>query len=370
MTYGMTTASVHSYVVGLLQELKIDESTLTKFQTGGPDGDLGSNEILVSKDKTVGIVDGSGVLYDPTGLNREELVRLATRRVTVKEYSKSLLTKDGFLVLVDEVNVTLPDGARFANGAQLRDTFHLTKYATADLFVPCGGRPNAVNGENVKHFFGADGKPKFKYIVEGANLFFHASAREVLENAGVHVFKDASTNKGGVTSSSLEVLAALSLPPAEHGSLMCYDPKESSEPPEFYQTYVQEVVAIIMENAKQEFQAIWATNQNTGVHKAEATRLLSIKINQITDSVQDAMTTMPADEKDVLVSYVLTKALPPLIVKHLGIDGLLARVPPNYIAAIVGAWVGSRFVYKNGIEGSEVAFYLFMRSLMDGVEKA
>ena len=30
-----------------------DESKITKFQTGGPDGDLGSNEILVSKDNTV-----------------------------------------------------------------------------------------------------------------------------------------------------------------------------------------------------------------------------------------------------------------------------------------------------------------------------
>jgi len=39
-------------------------------QTGGPDGDLGSNEILVSADKTIGIVDGGGVLYDPDGLSR------------------------------------------------------------------------------------------------------------------------------------------------------------------------------------------------------------------------------------------------------------------------------------------------------------
>ncbi len=36
-------------------------------------------------------------------------------------------------------------------------------------------------------------------------------AREVIEKAGVVMFKDASANKGGVTSSSLEVLAALVL---------------------------------------------------------------------------------------------------------------------------------------------------------------
>jgi hypothetical protein len=38
-------------------------SQVTKFQTGGPDGDLGSNEILVSKDRTIAIVDGSGVVW-------------------------------------------------------------------------------------------------------------------------------------------------------------------------------------------------------------------------------------------------------------------------------------------------------------------
>jgi glutamate dehydrogenase len=33
----------------------------------------------------------------------------------------------------------------------------------------------------------------------------------VLEDAGILLFKDASTNKGGVTSSSLEVLAGLAM---------------------------------------------------------------------------------------------------------------------------------------------------------------
>jgi len=54
--------------------------TLTLTLIGGPDGDLGSNEILISKDKTVGIVDGSGVIYDPEGLDRTEITRLATSR--------------------------------------------------------------------------------------------------------------------------------------------------------------------------------------------------------------------------------------------------------------------------------------------------
>ena len=33
--YGMTTTSVHAYVVELLAKLGIDEASVTKFQTGG-----------------------------------------------------------------------------------------------------------------------------------------------------------------------------------------------------------------------------------------------------------------------------------------------------------------------------------------------
>ena len=57
----MTTQGVHRYVLGILRELGIAEETITKVQTGGPDGDLGSNEILVSADRTIAVVDGGGV---------------------------------------------------------------------------------------------------------------------------------------------------------------------------------------------------------------------------------------------------------------------------------------------------------------------
>ena len=37
---------------------------MTKFLTGGPDGDLGSNEVLMGVGKIVSIVDGSGNIFD------------------------------------------------------------------------------------------------------------------------------------------------------------------------------------------------------------------------------------------------------------------------------------------------------------------
>lgn len=92
------------------------------MQTGGPDGDLGSNEIKISKDKTIGIVDGSGVLYDPQGINREELLRLATKRQMVIEFDTSKLSPQGFRVLVDENNVKLP-GIFVSNYLSITFTF-------------------------------------------------------------------------------------------------------------------------------------------------------------------------------------------------------------------------------------------------------
>merc|ERR1719183_3238717 len=181
--YGMTTASVHTYVQCLLEELGLDETEITKVQTGGPDGDLGSNEILVSRDRTVGIVDGSGVGYDPNGLDREELTRLAKARLPIAQFRRSCLSPNGFIVGVDENSVVLPDGAQVRSGVAFRDSFHLSSYWAADLFVPCGGRPSAVHRGNVDNLFFADGQPKFKYIVEGANLFFTPDARRVLESA-------------------------------------------------------------------------------------------------------------------------------------------------------------------------------------------
>jgi len=368
-TYGMTTASVHMYVTELLARLGEDETKITKFQTGGPDGDLGSNEILISKDKTIGIVDGSGILYDPEGLSRVELERLAKLRLPINNFRRGELSSGGFMVTVDEVNVRLPDGSTWATGAQLRDCFHLTKYAQADLFVPCGGRPNSVTTTNVRSLFLESGQPKFRFIVEGANLFLSDGAREVLEKAGVHVFKDASTNKGGVCSSSLEVLAALALPDADHQELMTFNPTESVEPPLFYSTYVQEILDVIRENAKAEFKAIWDINQKHGTPKVQCTKTLSVKINQMCDSIQEHFRSgMSADEKAKLIRAVLSKGVPPVLLARLGAEGVLQRVPENYVGALVGAWVASHFVYQYGMDVSEVSFFFFLRSLLSEVQ--
>lgn len=52
----MTTRGVREFVMGLQHKLGMDAKaaagTLTKLQTGGPDGDLGSNEILLANERS------------------------------------------------------------------------------------------------------------------------------------------------------------------------------------------------------------------------------------------------------------------------------------------------------------------------------
>jgi glutamate dehydrogenase len=206
---------VRQYIVGLYKAHGLREQDVKKMQTAGPDGDLGSNEILLSADKTVGMVDGSGVIYDPNGLDREELIRLAKIRSPLSGFDESKLSSQGYKVLLEEKDRKLPStlknviklckmlgdadrqylpgGEIIPDGTELRNKFHFR--VKADIFVPCGGRPAAIDIGNVANLIDADGKPAYKYIVEGANLFITQQARLFLERHGVELYKDSSTNK-------------------------------------------------------------------------------------------------------------------------------------------------------------------------------
>eukprot|EP01129_Flabellula_baltica_P016657 TRINITY_DN9000_c0_g1_i1.p1 TRINITY_DN9000_c0_g1~~TRINITY_DN9000_c0_g1_i1.p1 ORF type:complete len:1360 (+),score=378.94 TRINITY_DN9000_c0_g1_i1:114-4193(+) len=360
-SYGMTTRSVHQYVLGCLEKMGLKEEEITKLQTGGPDGDLGSNEITISKDKTVVIVDGSGVIYDPAGLNREELTRLATERVMIENFDESLLGPGGFRVLVTDENVTLPNGELVKNGLQFRNDFHLHPLSSADLFVPCGGRPSSVNLNNVQKFFNKDGTPRFKIIVEGANLFITQDARLILEKRGVVLYKDASANKGGVTSSSLEVLAALALSEEEHNKYMCV----KDEPPKFYKEYVEDIKNIIEENARKEFNAIWNEHQRLGTPRAILTDQLSDKINELNTVIAKS----DLYNRDDLRRQVLKQYLPPTLLKAVPFKVLEQRVPENYLQSIFSTTLAASFVYKYGLNSNEFSFFEFLQGLLDKTEE-
>jgi glutamate dehydrogenase (NAD) (EC 1.4.1.2) len=351
--YGMTTNSVHEYVLGTLEKLGLKEEKITKVMTGGPDGDLGSNEILISKDKILAIVDGSGVLYDPEGINRKELTRLAKARKMVENFNRTLISPRGFLVTIKDREVTLPDGEKVENGLEFRNTFHLHPKFKADIFVPCGGRPASININNWKTWLDEDGKPRFKAVIEGANLFLTQEARLRLEEKGVIIYKDASANKGGVTSSSLEVLASLAMTDKEWDELMCVKNGEESE---FRKRYVKEIIDIIRENARLEFEIIWKENARKGIPRAVLTDLISEKINQIKDAIRES----DLIKDKTLLKKVIEIGVPKSLVELVGINRILTRVPENYLRALFASRLAGRYVYSHGLESNEVDFYHFL----------
>lgn len=352
--YGMTTNSVHEYVLGILEKLGIAEESISKVQTGGPDGDLGSNEILISRDCTLCVIDGSGVVFDPEGLNRNELTRLAKKRVMVENFDRGKLSAKGFFVHINDKNIKLPDGAIVESGLTFRNSFHLNPMLKADLFVPCGGRPKSINIQNWKQLLDENGIPRYKYIVEGANLFITQPARLALEEKGVIIIKDASANKGGVTSSSLEVLASLALTDEEYDELLCV---VNGKVPEFRHRYVNDVIDMIRKNSRLEFETLWSEHHDTNKPFSIISDELSNKINQVTDSL------LKSDlwKDQTLLRAVVEKHCPASLVKHVGIDEILKRVPDNYIQAIFAAWLGSHFIYMYGLHADEIDFYTFLK---------
>jgi glutamate dehydrogenase len=354
--YGMTTNSVHESILGILKKLNLKEEEITKVQTGGPDGDLGSNEILISKDKTLCVIDGSGVLYDPAGLNRKELIRLAQKRAMVEQFDKTRLSEKGFFVHINDTNVKLPNGKQVESGVEFRNTFHLSPMMKADLFVPCGGRPKSINIQNYKLLLDENSAPRFKYIVEGANLFLTQAARLALEKLGVIIIKDASANKGGVTSSSLEVLGALVMTDEEYAKHLCVN---DGVVPEFRKKYVEQVLETIRQNARMEFEVLWSEHHKTGTPFSILTDMVSDKINKVTDAIHSS----DLWEDVTLRRHVVENHCPPVLVEMLGIETIFERVPENYLQAILSSWLASHFVYEFGLSADEVKFHQFLRKL-------
>lgn len=352
--YGMTTNSVHQYVLNILKKVGQKEKEITKVMTGGPDGDLGSNEILISKDKILAIIDSSGVLYDPQGIDRKELTRLAKERVPVEHFKKELISNKGFLVSIKDENVTLPGGEKVESGLEFRNAFHLDPRFSADLFVPCGGRPATININNWKNFIKEDGEPRFKYIVEGANLFLTQEARLRLEEKGVVIYKDASANKGGVTSSSLEVFVSLAMNDEEFSRHMCV---KNGNVPAFRKRYIQEIIQIIKENASLEFEIIWRENQKNKISRSILTDLISEKINAITDAIYESN----LSENKELFEKVIKGYCPKILIEEIGLEKIIQRVPDSYLRAVFASRLASRYIYTYGLDANEINFFNFLK---------
>lgn len=366
--YGMTTLSVRAFTEGVYSKLNINDwSKINKLQMGGGDGDLGSNEIKLSGNETyVGLVDGFGCIVDENGIDKNELLRLANNRFGNNKFDKSKLSSKGYAIMIDDKDIKLPNGKIIHSGIQFRNNFHLELQEIyppnfINLWTPCGGRPNSIDVTTVHTLIDEKtGKSIIPIIIEGANLFITQAAKYILEDAGAIIFKDASANKGGVTSSSMEVLAALSFDDEGFEKNMCMDSKTKILPT-FYKEYVKEVQSIIIKNAQNEFNMLWKLKDETKKSFADLSDELSIAINKLADELSSSKELWEDDIE--FRTIVLEDALPSLLLKEIGLENILKRVPEAYLKAIFATKLASEFVYTRGIDPNPAKFLEFVSSL-------
>jgi glutamate dehydrogenase len=327
--YGVTSEGVNVYLdVALRRTLGIDpkSDSFTIKMTGGPDGDVGGNEIKVlireygENAKIVGIADHSGCAEDPQGLNHAELLRLFGSGLCISHFDPTQLGPNGVHHSVDT-----------EEGVKARNTMH--NRLEADAFLPCGGRPNTIDMNNYQQFLKADGTPSSPLIVEGANLFVTAEARKALhDEAGVVIVKDSSANKGGVITSSYEICAAMLLSEEEF-----FEHKHA---------IVQEVLTKLRGLAKLEAELLFREADSYDGALPEVSQVISNSINAVTDALSASLDTLSEDQLEELLP--LFRAHLPKTLADLSFDHVRERVPDQYIKNAIASTLASQLVYKEG----------------------
>lgn len=359
--YGVTSLGVNVYMDLVLRYLGIDpqKDRFTVKISGGPDGDVAGNQIFnlyryyPKTAKLLSLVDVSGTIYDPEGLDLEILADLFHKALPISHYPPEKLHDGGFLLdrfsrreATPLIQQTLcwkkEKGAlreEWISGHEMnqlyRNNVHQTK---ADIFIPAGGRPRTLHEENIHEFLDSDGKPTSRAIVEGANLYLTQRARDVLEKLSVLIIKDSSANKCGVICSSFEVLCTLTL---EEAVFLKEKP-----------ILVAEILEILKKCARDEGTLLLQTHQKTG----QALTLLSNEVSRIINAYTDELLQYlePLDlnlsEHDPLMEIFLRHMPPSLRQKH-GKE-LLEKIPDTHKKAVIACQIASRLCYKRGLSWS------------------
>ena len=328
--YGVTSEGVTVFLEVALNAVGIDprKQPFTVKLTGGPDGDVAGNEIKIlqreygGNARIVGIADGSGSAEDPDGLDHGELLRLVQLSLPIADYERSKLGPRGVLAKVSD-----------PSGVKLRNTLH--NRVVADAFIPAGGRPKTIHGQNWQQFLLADGRPSSRVIIEGANLFLTPEARKKLGEAGVLVVKDSSANKCGVICSSFEISASMILSAEE---FLAVKPR-----------FVAEVLEKLRALARREAELLFREYaRSPGLDLPELSVRLSKVINRAADAIEGRLGRLTEDEQVLTRSLVLNHL--PKVLTDNAKDRIFTKLPPAYIRSIIGASLAAEIIYREGLD--------------------
>ncbi len=144
---------------------------------------------------------------------------------------------------------------------------------------------------------------------------------------------------GGVTSSSLEVLAGLALATQEYIDLMIF---KDGKPSDFYKSYVRDIQQKITENAAAEFHCIWKEHQR--LQGAKARTIISDELSSKLNDLQAELEASDLFDDEASRKGVIRRAVPQTLVEKVGLEELLKRLPEPYQRALFSSWVASHFV--------------------------
>ena len=335
-TYGVTSEGVNVYVDNVLRYLDLQNSTFRVKMTGGPDGDVAGNEMNIlyreygERCRLVAVADGLGAAYDPNGLSWPEILRLFHENKSIAEFDAQKLSSDpkAFVIL-----------ANTKENMKIRDNLYAT--VEAEIFIPGGGRPYTVKDSNWDKFLLPNGKPSSLAIIEGANIFFTKEARQKLVDAGAIVIKDSSANKAGVSCSSYEIIACLTLSPEEFSQIK--------------DIYVHQVLNIIRDNANKEAKLLfkeWLRNK-LSTDLVKLSYEVSAEINFAKDILLEKLNTLSDEQlNEGKYKYVLFKHCPAILVEKYQ-DRIVELLPRAHKIAIISAYMASHLVYKEGLDWLE-----------------
>lgn len=352
---GMTTSSVMSAYRTLINHYKHKEEDLNLMITGGPDGDLGGNEIQCYKGKICLIIDGGSILFDPDGLDKKELRKLALSRNSNPRKNSLSFPSDkfgpkGFIVPMGSKNITLPDGTVVEDGTLFHrsfltdpDTRKYIEQADIQAFIPCGGFKDTINHTNVQDFLSIF--KELKFIVEGANLFFDDSARRhIATTTSILQIKDTSANKGGVFSSSIaEVLTAFLFGDEYEEKLLNDDTTRwglIGNMLQLVQQYGQQETKILLE--------LYAAQKETALF--DLSEQSSEQIFALQEVFEKEIDTITGDRE--LLVQTLEQYIPTVLIEKLSMDSIINTLETKelrtYRDAIVSKKLASMAFYKFG----------------------
>ena len=351
--YGVTSIGVIRFAEVTMQEMGINmhnDPFSVKF-TGGPNGDVAGNamRLLYERCPLVQIkliIDGSGALFDPEGLDKEAMSKVVLQS-DVEEFNTDALHVGGFMIYRTQtqkqgMSVLYRKIMMTENGPEEEwistDAFYklfnsLVFTVETDLFIPAGGRPETIDSSNAERFLTAEGLPSAKVIIEGANSFITPPARIILQQNGAVIMRDASANKCGVISSSYEIIANLMFSDKEF--LAC---KEE---------YVADVIDILNHMAEQEARAILKRHGELKgtITYTDLSNKISREINQHYARMFEFFQANPDRCSRPDHRAALRTHMPALIQNNPGLHDRIDRLPEKVKYAILASKLASAMVY-------------------------